>query len=89
MKKLLLSVALFVAFIATSNAQTTVKKDSAGNYVAVKNAIEELKSIETGQTFTDTKGNVYRVLKSVNGKLYYNKTSLKTGNVYRVYIKEG
>ena len=85
MKKLTLITALILASFA-GMAQTKVTKDVQGNYVAVKR-VDTTANKATGHTFTDTKGNVYPISISVNGKLFYNKTS-KAGNVYKVYIKE-
>jgi uncharacterized protein YxeA len=64
----------------------TAKIDSKGNYVAAKKTATKSESKETGKTFTDSKGNIYPVYESINGKLFYYKTS-KTGNVYKVYLK--
>jgi len=85
MKKLTLITALILASFA-GMAQTKVSKDAAGNYIAIKKAVDTAKLTPVAQ-FTDSKGNVYPVYKSVNNKLFYNKTS-KAGNVYKVYIKE-
>ena len=85
-KLMVVSFALFIAFITAANAQkVTTTKD--GNYIALnaaKTANEGNKS--TGKTFTDTKGNIYPVMVSKNNKLFYVRTS-KTGNEYKVYIK--
>lgn len=62
----------------------TITRDAAGNYYAVTKAKADDK--QTGNTFTDAKGNVYPVYVSGKGKLYYIRTS-KSGNDYRVYIK--
>lgn len=79
MKKLILAVMLLLAAPAVGQ---TVKQDAHGNYVAVKRAEGYTK---TGQTYTDSKGVVYDVFRSVKGKLFYFRTS-KTGNVYRCYL---
>ena len=41
----------------------------------------------TGHTFIDSKHKEWPVYISANDKLYYLRTS-KSGNVYKVYIKE-
>lgn len=56
-----------------------------GDVIFVKSS-QSSKSVKTDKTFTDTKGVVYPVWKSVNGKLYYNKVSKNTGKEYKVYI---
>lgn len=80
-------IAIMVIFSLLSLSgftQTKVVIDSKGNYrtLAVNKAAT---STPTGKTFTDSKGNKYPVMQSVNNKLYYLKTS-KTGNVYKVYL---
>lgn len=82
MKKLMLIIAVLFATNCTFAQNAT--QDKTGNYVAVKSPAKTGK--DTGKTFTDNKGNVYPVLESVNGKLYYMRTS-KTGYVYKCYIK--
>lgn len=82
MKKLLIFLFLFVTL--QGSAQTIIK-DKQGNYTQVKK--EAVKPKETGKTFTDSKGNVYPILISKNGKLFYVRTS-KNGNKYNVYLKE-
>jgi len=44
------------------------------------------KVIDTGKVFTDVKGVKYPILKTANNKLFYWKTSTKTGNKYKVYV---
>ena len=83
MKKLFIALCLFLGSLQASNAQK-VTVDAKGNYVAVKDTAATGKA--TGKTFTDTKGNVYPVLESKNGKLYVIRTS-KTGNQYKQYLK--
>lgn len=82
MKKLLLIAYLFI--VTVCHAQQA-KKDGSGNYVAVKRA-DTTANKATGHTFTDSKGKAYPVYISVNGKLFYYRTS-KAGNVYKAYIK--
>ncbi len=64
----------------------TVTKDAQGNYIAVKALETTEKAKDTGKTFTDTKGNVYPVYVSKNGKLFVIRTS-KTGTQYKQYLK--
>jgi hypothetical protein len=78
MKKLAITLLLFAAL---SSKGQNAKVDDKGNYTAIQS-----KGKETKKTFTDTKGNVFPLLESVNGKLYYLKTS-KKGNQYKVYLK--
>ncbi len=82
MKKLL--VLLMLSFSLFSYSQNA-KVDKEGNFVAVSNTVKQ-DTIDTGKTFTDSKGKVYPVFKTKRGKLYYPRVS-KNGNYYRAYLK--
>lgn len=82
-KRLITLAALFIVF--TAHAQTKAVKDANGNYVA-SHKTDTTGNKATGKTFTDSKGKSYPVYESVNGKLFYYRTS-KAGNVYKAYIK--
>ena len=85
---ILVCLAYFLCVSAiVSNAQTSVKTDSTGNYIAisVKGQKTGSKSVATDKYFTDSKGVKYPVYKSVNGKLFYTRVS-KSGNKYNVYL---
>lgn len=86
-KSIILIASLFI--IATAQAQTKAVKGADGNYTVKSHRDTSGKSTgtPTGHTITDSKGNVYPLLKSINDKLYYLKTS-RNGNVYKVYVKE-
>jgi hypothetical protein len=87
MKKLSIIAAILIAITFCATAQTKVKQDANGNYIAATvTKTSKSKAVETGKFFTDSKGVKYPVLKSANGKLFYRKTS-KKGNVYNVYIE--
>lgn len=83
MKKYLTIISLFVVF--TAQAQTKAVKDANGNYAA-SHKVDTTSSKPTGHSFTDSKGKTYPLYLSVNGKLYYYRTS-RSGNVYKAYIK--
>ena len=83
MKKLLvLLMLLFSLFSYSQNA----KVDKSGNFVSISKSTAKQDTIDTGKTFTDSKGKVYPVFKTKRGKLYYPRIS-KSGNYYRAYIK--
>lgn len=84
MKKLITLAALLTLYFVGNAQQVT--KDKSGNYIAVKSAASDEKAKDTGKTYTDTKGNVYPVYVSKNGKLFVIRTS-KTGNQYKQYLK--
>jgi len=75
----------FILLSLTGMAQTKVVKTASGNYQAIKAAKDTAHF--TGHTFIDSKLKEWPVYISANDKMYYLKTS-KTGNVYKVYIKE-
>ena len=87
MKKLILAAMLIIGSNLVS-AQT-VKMDAKGNFFAVsKHKIETKDSVNTGKTYTDSKGNVYPVYSSSKGSLFVGRTSQKTGNYYRMYLRK-
>jgi hypothetical protein len=83
--KLLITLAIILGLSFGLHAQT-VTKDAQGNYTAVKAPKIDEKPTDTGKTFTDTKGNVFPVYVSKNGKLFVIRTS-KAGNQYKQYLK--
>jgi hypothetical protein len=83
--KLLTTLAIILGLSFGLNAQT-IQKDAQGNYIAVKAPKIDEKPTDTGNTFTDTKGNVFPVYISKNGKLFVIRTS-KAGNQYKQYLK--
>ena len=68
----------------TAHGQT-IHKDSSGNFIETYNPMSY--SRPTGHTFTDSKGQIYPVLVSKNGKLFVIRKSKKTGKEYREYLK--
>lgn len=85
MKKLLTVLALTLLSFG-AYCQQNVKVDSQGNYHALTQSTES-KAVNTGKTFTDSKGIKYPVMRSVKGKLFIIRTSKKTGNKYNYYLK--
>ena len=86
MKKLIFFALLIVA--SFSMKAQTIKQDAKGNYIAVKatsGSAGTTSARPTGKTFTDTKGIIYPVMISKNGKLFVIRTS-KTGNKYNQYL---
>lgn len=78
-------ICLFImGAVVTANAQN-VRKDAAGNYIAITHA-DTSKATATGTTYSDAKGIVYPVMISKNGKLFVVRTS-KTGKTYNFYLK--
>jgi hypothetical protein len=80
-----IATAFMVMLSLCVSAQTTVKRDSLGNFYAVKSAKKE--STKTGYTFTDSKGNNYPVYQNSAGRYFIIRTSAKTGKQYKQYLK--
>ncbi len=76
---------LFICFLGYTCLGQTITKLPNGNYV-VKSVRDTVKK-PTGQTITLADGKVYPVYVSATGKLYYMRVAVKSGNVYKVYIK--
>lgn len=87
MKKLFLIifVALSLNGQAQSKKETNAVQTKDGNFKAVTKAKKE--PVLTGQTYTDANGKTFPVYKSSNNKLFVVRTSKKTGNEYRYYLK--
>jgi hypothetical protein len=84
MKKTLILCTLFV--LSFTSFSQSIKRDASGNYVQIKDTTRGQKATLTGNTFTTSKGDVYPVFVSVNGKLFIVRTS-KNGNQYKQYLK--
>ena len=83
MKKAIL-VLIVTLFCAGANAQ--IKKTAEGNYIQQKRTTDSVGGKVTGSTFTTSKGDVYPIYLSVNGKAFVIRTS-KNGNKYKQYLK--
>lgn len=81
-------ILLIILTFATSNAQTKVKTDRDGNFIAVRDTATRSSdnATPTGKTYTDTKGIKYPVYISAKGKYFIRRIS-KTGNQYNQYLK--
>lgn len=83
MKKTICLFLAICSLIMTASAQNA-RKDAAGNYHALKYPAD---SVDTHHTYTDNKGQVYPVFSTGKGKLYYGRTSPKTGKYYRSFLR--
>lgn len=83
MKKLITIASLLLCL--TAHAQTKVKKDANGNYVAVSRQ-DSSANKATGSFFVDKEGNKNPVYISIHGKLFYYRVT-KNGNTYKCYLK--
>lgn len=84
-KEVIIVIVLSILFCLGGIAQTNIKIDTKGNYIAV--ATKDTTAINTGKTYTDLKGIVSPVFANKKGKLFVVKTSKKTGKIYKQYLK--
>lgn len=85
---ILIIILLSIILCNNNTYSQNIRVDNNGNYIAttsIKKSNDSL--ISTGKTFTDAKGIVYPVYKSTNDKLFVIRTSKKTGNQYKMYLK--
>lgn len=90
MKKLIfpsIVLALQLMTLGLPSQAQTIVKDAMGNYKAVRAAQDSTKTedVNTGRTFTDSKGKIWPVYKSKTGRIYALRTS-KTGKSYKQYL---
>jgi hypothetical protein len=85
MKKTILTTLVILTTIFSGYAQKIVK-DSAGNYIQVRQSKTGTGATKTGQTYTTTDGQTYEIFVSINGKYFINRIS-KNGNEYKQYLK--
>ena len=83
MKTLLVIISMFICITLSSQ----IKVDANGNYVSTSVGRTKGDTINTGKTYTDSKGVTYPVFKSASGKLYYPRFAKTSGNYYRYYLK--
>lgn len=79
-------IVMLVLMLSLPAFSQNVKRDSLGNYISVTPAKKP--DIPTKYTYTDSKGLVYRVYQTYEGKRYVVKMSKKTGKTYKMYLKE-
>ena len=87
-KQIIALLLLCIALCFADNAWSqTVKIDSKGNYIAIAAKKTDKGYKDSGKTYTDNKGAIYAVYISDKDKLFVIRTSAKTGNQYRQYLK--
>ena len=91
--QLLITIAIVVMAIlfcfADNVMAQNVKRGADGNFTAISKSNTGSENAKpTSYTYTDTKGEVYPVYESKNGKNFTLKTSKKSGKQYRSYLKE-
>ncbi len=84
MKKIF--VLMLILFSARAFCQTQVTTNASGNYVSTSKPKASAEGKDTGKTYTDSKGEVYKVYVNSNGKLYIIRKSKKTGKEYKQYL---
>jgi hypothetical protein len=91
MKNSLFAAMLLSMFLFSSvSFGQNIQKDANGNYSVVKKektTKEKKPDVKTGQTFTDSRGNVWPIYRGARGGLYALITSA-SGNVRKQYLKQ-
>lgn len=77
----------FLLLAVTLTLCSQIKIDAKGNYVSSSYSRVKGDTVNTGKTYTDSKGVTYPVFKSSTGKLYCPRISKTSGNYYRYYLK--
>lgn len=93
MKKLVIMAVIAVLGMATAFGQEVNNSNVIRNgktFEVVKQSIQQPKdTLVTEYTFKDSKGTEYPIIINRNsGRCYIWKTSSKTGNLYKSYMKE-
>jgi hypothetical protein len=74
-------------FTPAKSSKMVIIKDANGDLKQVPGRPTSDSFTVMPYTFTDAKGEVFTVYKSRNDKLYIIRTSKKTGNNYKQYLK--
>lgn len=87
---IIVSLAVFGLAVNLCRAQDRAKIIREGNNFKTASSVRATAkdSTATPYTFTDSKGQVYKVYLSKSGKAFISKTSTKTGKYYRQYKPE-
>lgn len=85
MRKFSLFLIAFLLACAVTG-QTKVKKDLQGNFVTARETGTTAKAKETGKFLILKTGEKLPVFETAKGKLYVNRTSKKTGKIYKQYL---
>lgn len=93
MKKLVIMAVIAVLGMATAFGQEVNNSNVVRNgktFEIVKQSVQQPKdTLVTEYTFKDSKGTEYPIIINRNsGRCYIWKTSSKTGNLYKSYMKE-
>jgi hypothetical protein len=67
-------------------AQKRVTQDANGNYIEVKNEREKETPKPTGKTYQTSKGDIFPIYVSKNGKYFIVRTSKESGKEYKQYL---
>lgn len=88
MKKFILMIAIALSAI-TMNGQATAPeyKVVGDKIVKIKSSKNKVEPVDSGLTYTDSKGVVYPVMKSARGAYFIVRTSKKSGKKYKKYLK--
>lgn len=86
MKKIIYAIVMMIAFTLNVNAQSF--NINGNNYTNVTKGRQSSQGTETKYTWSDRSGTSYNIFICTNGRCYVNKTSGKTGKIYKYYLNE-
>lgn len=85
MKQLIIICGLLLATLFASSQN--IQRTSNGNYIAVKQSKNDsATNVNTGKTYTDAAGEVFKIFRSVHGKYFIYRVSKKSGLTYKKYL---
>lgn len=89
MKKILLTVCALVSMTVCGYSQESRQVRQEGkNFIQVQTTRSKGEPVNTGYTFTDSKGVTYPIFMGNSGSCFIVRVSKKTGNEYRMYLGE-
>ena len=81
-----LLLVLFCLMADNLMAQKRIMQDAKGNYVEINGEREKEKPKPTGKTYQTSKGDIFPIYVSKNGKYFIVRTSKETGKEYKQYL---
>lgn len=88
LKQFIFALFLIIFCLMADNlmAQKRVTQDANGNYIEVKGEREKEAPKPTGKTYQTSKGDVFPIYVSKNGKYFIVRTSKESGKEYKQYL---
>jgi len=87
-KQFIFALFLIIFCLMADNlmAQKRIVQDDKGNYIEVKDEREKETPKPTGKTYQTSKGDVFPIYVSKNGKYFIVRTSKESGKEYKQYL---